>query len=156
MPWFPKVIFAVVAGLTLLLFFWRPARAWAWRVDMRWLVASHLVRFVGIYFLYLYARRELPYAFAVWGGVGDVVVSILALFVISVAHTRFALILWNVAGLMDILAVAFTAAHSETIVPGSMHQLNHFPLILLPTLIVPVIIVTHGLMLVRLFRRHDV
>ena len=33
---------------------------------------------------------------------------------------------------------------------GLMHQLNQFPLILLPTFIVPVIIVTHGLMLMRL------
>jgi len=122
---------------------------------MRWLVAIHLVRFVGIYFLYLYARRELPYSFAVWGGVGDVVVSILALFVISVSPTRPALIIWNLLGLGDILAVAFTAAHSEAVVPGSMHQLNHFPLILLPTIIVPVIIVTHGLMLLRMFRQTD-
>lgn len=152
MPWYPKVIFAVSAALVLLLVFWRPAREWARRVDMRWLVGIHLVRFIGIYFLYLYARRELPYSFAVWGGVGDVVISILALFVISVANTRFALVLWNLAGLADILAVAFTAAHSEATVPGSMHQLNHFPLILLPTLIVPVIIVSHGLMLLRMFR----
>jgi len=141
--------------MSLLLLFCRPIRRWAWRVDMRWLVAIHLVRFVGIYFLYLYARRELPYAFAVWGGVGDVVVSILALFVISVAHTRPALIVWNLLGLADILAVAFTAAHSEAAAPGSMHQLNHFPLILLPTIIVPVIIVTHGLMLLRMFRQTD-
>ena len=156
MPWYPKAIFAASVALALLLLLWRPAREWARRVDMRWLVAIHLVRFVGIYFLYLYARRELPYAFAVWGGVGDVVISILALFVISVAYTRFALILWNLVGLADILAVAFTAAHSETTVPGSMHQLNHFPLILLPTLIVPVIIVTHGLMLLRVFSRQNV
>jgi hypothetical protein len=46
--------------------------------------------------------------------------------------------------------VAATAARSEIAVPGSMHQLNQFPLILLPTFIVPVIIVTHGLMLMRL------
>src|ERR1043166_7091720 len=155
MPWFSKVILAVVAALSLLLLFWRPARQWAWRADMRWLVAIHLVRFVGIYFLYLYARRELPYAFAVWGGVGDVVVSFFALFVISVAHTRLALIIWNLVGLADILAVAYTAAHSESAVPGSMHQLNHFPLILLPAIIVPVIIISHGLMLLRLLRRNS-
>jgi hypothetical protein len=31
-----------------------------------------------------------------------------------------------------------------------MHQLNQFPLILLPTVVVPVIIVTHAVMLVRM------
>jgi hypothetical protein len=38
-------------------------------------------------------------------------------------------------------------------VPDSMHQLDRFPLILLPTLIVPAIVVTHGLRLVRM--THD-
>jgi hypothetical protein len=42
-----------------------------------------------------------------------------------------------------------TAARDEVAVPGSMYLLDRFPLILLPTLIVPLIIVTHGLMLVR-------
>jgi hypothetical protein len=119
-------------------------------VDLRWLVGFHLVRLVGIYFLCLYARHELPYAFAVCGGVGDITVAVLALVVIFSAKSGPALIAWNILGLVDILAVAATAARWEIAVPASMHQLNQFPLILLPTFIVPVIIVTHGLMLMRL------
>jgi hypothetical protein len=116
---------------------------------VRWLVSFHLIRFVGVYFLYLYARHELPYSFAVWGGLGDIMVAILALPVLYLAKSKPALIVWNVLGLVDILAVAVTAARSEMAVPGSMHQLDQFPLILLPIFVVPLVIVTHGLMLVR-------
>jgi hypothetical protein len=63
------------------------------------------------------------------------------------------LLTWNLLGLADIVGVAVTAARSEMAIPGSMHQLDKFPLILLPTLIVPLIVVTHGLMLVRM--THD-
>src|SRR5438046_3335235 len=40
-------------------------RKWATTVDLRWLVALHLTRFIGFYFLYLTRRDELPSAFAV-------------------------------------------------------------------------------------------
>jgi hypothetical protein len=63
----------VLAGLVL-----PPVRRWALTIDVRWLVALHLTRFVGAYFLYRYARGELPYAFAVPGGIGDIVVAALA------------------------------------------------------------------------------
>ena len=79
MPWYPKAILAIVAALVAAVLWLRPLRTWALRVDLRGLVGFHLVRFVGIYFLCLYVRHELPYAFAVWGGVGDIIVAALAL-----------------------------------------------------------------------------
>ncbi len=121
-------------------------------MDVRWLIGFHLVRFVGIYFLFLYGRLELPYEFAVRGGIGDGVVAALALILLFLAKSRPALIGWNVLGLIDILAVTATAPRSEMAVPGSVHQLDRFPLVLLHTVVVPVIIVTDGLMLVRLLR----
>ncbi len=78
MPWYPKVIAGVVAVLTLGLTLVRPLRRWALQVPMQRLIALHLIRFVGFYFLYLYGRHELPYRFAVWGGTGDIVVAALA------------------------------------------------------------------------------
>lgn len=152
MPWYPKAILLVVGLLAIALATLRLFREWAFRVDVRWLVGFHLIRFVGIYFLYLYGHHELPYQFAVWGGTGDVIVAALACGLICFPLSKSALILWNILGLFDILAVAVTAASSEIAVPGSMHQLDHFPLILLPTVIVPVIIVTHVLMLIRALR----
>jgi hypothetical protein len=156
MPWYGQAILAVAAALAALLVFVRPFGRWALRVDLRWLVAIHLVRFVGFYFLYLYSHGELPFRFAVWGGWGDISVSLLAIAVVVFAYrNKFAVAAWNVLGLADILAVAITASRSELAVPGSMHQLDRLPLVLLPTFIVPVIIVTHVLMLLRVFRQKE-
>lgn len=152
MPWYPKAILAGIATLLIALISVRRLREWAFRVDVRWLIAFHLIRFVGIYFLYLYAKRELPYNFAVWGGSGDIIVATLALVFLRFANFRPGFIVWNVLGLVDIVAVVITAARSEVAAPGSMHQLDRFPLVLLPTFVVPVVMVTHGLMLVRAFR----
>ena len=43
-----------------------------YQLDLRLLVLYHLTRFVGVWFLVLYSRGELPYAFAVPGGWGDI------------------------------------------------------------------------------------
>ena len=152
-PWYPKAILAVTAALVLALATVPGLRRWAFRVDMRRLMAFHFVRFVGIYFLYLYSRGELPYDFAVIGGIGDIIVAALAIVIIFCNSSKTLLLTWNLLGLADIVGVAVTAARSEMAVPGSMHQLDKFPLILLPTVIVPLIVVTHGLMLVRM--THD-
>jgi hypothetical protein len=94
----------------------------------------------------------LPYNFAVRGGIGDIIVATLSLVLLFAVRFRSAVVVWNVLGLADIVAVVVTAARCEMAVPGSMHELDHFPLILLPTFVVPVIIVTHFLMLVRAVR----
>ena len=122
------------------------------KADIRYLIAFHLVRFVGFYFLFLYSLGELPHNFAVRGGLGDIVVAVLALALLFCAGFSPAVVLWNLLGLMDIVAVVVTVARDEIAVPGSMHVLDRFPLILLPTCVVPLIIVTHGLMLVRAVR----
>lgn len=150
-PWQPLAVISEVTAIAAALFVIRPFRKWAFRVDVRWLIAFHFIRFIGIYFLVLYAQHELPFGFAVWGGSGDIAVAMLALIVICFVRFRLGLIVWNFAGLVDIVAVLVSAARSEMAVPGSMHQLNRLPLILLPTFVVPLVIVTHGVMLIRAF-----
>src|SRR5260370_12542677 len=116
---------------------------------MQRLIALHLIRIVGFYFLYLDARDEVPSRFAVWGGTGDIVVAALAVPLLFFAQLRAGVALWNLVGLADILAVAATAARSEIAVPGSMHRLDQLPLVLLPMLVGPGVIVTHAPWLVR-------
>jgi len=154
----PLAVPATVLGLSALslsAYFRIPAlRAWVDALDPRALVQLHLTRFVGIYFLILYQRGELPYDFAVKGGIGDIVVAIFAAVLVFVPFTdarrHRLLIIWNVIGLIDILLVVFTAARLNRADPGDMIALTHLPLSLLPTFLVPLIIATHVILFVRL------
>ncbi len=120
-------------------------------ITVRWLIGFHLIRFVGVYSLSLNGRHELPYEFAAWAGPGDMIVATLALLLRLIGKSRTALTGWNILGLVDIVTVTATAGRSEMDVPGSMQQLDRFPLFLRPTMVVPVIFVAHGLMLARVF-----
>jgi hypothetical protein len=133
-------------------------RAWLAALDVRWLVALHLTRFVGAYFLYLYGQGQLPYAFAVPGGIGDIAVATLAAVLLVAgpprdARRRLAYATWNVFGLADILFVVATGGRLVATAPESMAALTRLPLSLLPTFLVPLIIASHVVLGVRLARR---
>lgn len=155
----------LLVGLTAVVlgagWFARGFRLWLLAIDVRWLVGLHLTRFVGIHFLYLYGRGQLPYAFAVLGGWGDIAVASLAVVLLLLggpARTwrRIAYMLWNVLGLADILFVVVTAARLAAADPESMAALLRLPLSLLPTFLVPLIIASHVVLGVRLARRTGV
>ena len=152
-PW-PQVILISLTLLSLVSL-WRvgPVRRWATRVDVRVLVAFHLTRFVGVYFLVLYGRGELPYEFAVIGGWGDIIVAMLAIPLIATGppkgRRRTAYLAWNVLGLADILFVVATATRLALADPTSLAPMLRLPLSLLITFIVPIVIATH----IWLFRR---
>jgi hypothetical protein len=118
------------------------------------LLLPHASRFAGFYFLTLHAQGKLPYAFAVPGGWGDIVVAVSALALAFVpremAWRRKAYLAWNTFGLVDILFVIATAARLALADPHSMSALLYLPLSLLPTFFVPLIIATHVILFVRL------
>ena len=144
-------VFLVAAGIMIPSF-----RAWLEGVDLRGVIALHLTRFVGIYFLVLYGRGLLPFQFAVVGGWGDIAVAAVAAVLLVVvgdgsAYRRI-LWVWNIFGLADILFVVATAARLATADPASMGPLRTLPLSLLPTFLVPLIIASHLLIFWRLRR----
>ncbi|MEO7599024.1 MAG: hypothetical protein ABIV50_08840 [Opitutus sp.] len=150
----------ILLGLTLLLILaYRIVsgfRRWVDRLDLRALVLLHITRFVGFYFLVLYHRGELPYAFAVPGGIGDIIVAALAVVVgflpLSETSRLRAITIWNVIGFIDILLVVFTAARIQMSGGLGLLPLTYLPLSLLPTFLVPLIIASHLAIFARVKR----
>jgi hypothetical protein len=133
-------------------------RRWLATLDLRWLVAVHLTRFVGLYFLLLYYRDgALPRAFAVPGGWGDIIVATLALGLLLAGGRldgRPRLVgVWNAFGLLDILFVVATASRLALADPDSMNALLRLPLSLLVTFLVPIIIADHVVVFWRVIGR---
>lgn len=155
------MLFIITVALIVAIGFIPPLRRWAFTVDMRWLVAFHLTRFVGFYFLYLYRHNVLPFEFAVPGGYGDILVAGLAVVLLLTVSPQSAwgnwlYLGWNLVGLLDIFTVVITAAVQAITAPASMEALQRLPLCLLILFVVPIIIATHFVMIVRLLRRPSV
>ncbi len=149
------VLLGLTAAFLAIARLWAPLRRVAATVDVRALVAVHASRLVGLRFLALHARGELPWAFAVPGGWGDAAVALVALALVALVDParpggRRLYAAWNLFGLADILGIVATAARLAITVPGSMRALMEGPLGLLPTFLVPLIIATHVVLLARL------
>lgn len=118
-------------------------------IPLAGLVAIHLVRFVGAWFLVLYRRGELPFAFAVPGGWGDILAAAGAAGILAGAiparnrSRRGVVLAWNALALVDILYVVSTAARIYVDDPGALAPLTRLPLSLLPTFFVPLIVLSH-------------
>lgn len=151
-PPFPQVIlFGLLALLLIGYRFSSEFRRWLFSISLEWLISVHLVRFVGFYFLWLCEHGQLPFAFAVLGGSGDIVVATFALVLLVLRPgSRMIYQVWNILGLADILFVVSTATRLAFADSGSMAALLRFPLSLLPTFIVPLIIFTHIVIFLRL------
>ena len=125
-------------------------------LDMRTLVLLHLTRFVGLYFLVLYQRGELPRAFAVPAGFGDIVVATMALPVafapLPQAGRLRAIRIWNVVGLADMVMVMVAATRINLSDPAQLRALTYLPLSLVPTFLVPLILATPIILFVRIAR----
>lgn len=149
----PPVIPATVLGLTCILVLgyarWTCLRARVARFPIESLVALHLTRFVGIYFLYLHSKGQLSGDFAVVAGWGDIAIAASAA-VVLLLRSRAAVLLWNVAGLADILFVVGNAARLVSTTPEAMAPFMKLPLAFLPTFLVPVIIASHIILFHRL------
>jgi hypothetical protein len=131
-------------------------RDWVATIPLVWLIALHLTRFVGFYFLLLSQRGLLPVGFANPAGIGDAVVATMALLIMAapfLRQSRPILLTWNTLGLIDILLVVTGALRFGLRDLESMRALRVLPLSLLPTFLVPLIIATHVLLFVRLV--HD-
>jgi hypothetical protein len=115
-------------------------------LGIRGILAVHLGRFVGLYFLRLQAEGRLPAEFAERAGWGDIVAAAGALALIpwrdGPGFGR-ALAFWNWVGLIDLLVAVATAAWLNLTRPGSMAELSTLPLTLVPLFLVPILLTSH-------------
>lgn len=155
----PGILFGLTALLVLAYRAVASFRAWVDAIALRSLVLLHVTRFVGIYFLVLYQRGQLPSAFAVPAGLGDIAVATLALvvafFPFADAARARALYLWNVIGFVDLLLVVGSAARFGLAGSRELLPLTHLPLSLLPTFLVPLLLASHLAIFARLARERE-
>lgn len=155
----PAIALALAGVLLSAYFRIRPLRAWVDGLDLRSLVLVHVTRFLGIYFLALYQRGELPREFAVSGGMSDILVATMALVValapLEPAARRRAMVIWNVIGFMAVVVTLFNLTRLNLSDPSELRSLTHLPLSFLPTMLIPLILATHVIIFVRTARPDD-
>lgn len=132
-------------------------------VPLQWLTGVQAYRALGGIFLVLYGAGQLPGLFAWPAGLGDVLVGVLAP-VVAIAYARGRgensdlVAAWNIFGLADlIVAVACGFATSPS--PVQLAAFDHpnklitaFPLVLIPTYLVPVSVLLHLVFMAKLRR----
>ena len=128
-------------------------------VPQSWIVGVQLYRALGAIFLILYAADRLPGLFAWPAGVGDVLVGLLAPLV-ALAYARRpeenarTVAAWNIFGLVD-LAIAVSAGFITAPSPLFAYEpantpISIFPLVLIPTFLVPISVLLHVASLAKL------
>ena len=119
-------------------------------------------RLVGIIFLILYARGELPGTFALPAGWGDIAVGITAPFIALAFDSRQirfrrTFIAWNIFGILDfIVATTLGILSSQSSSFGLLAQgvtirpITILPLSLIPTFAVPLFTILHLIAIMRI------
>ncbi|MCZ6606984.1 MAG: hypothetical protein O7A64_04875, partial [Alphaproteobacteria bacterium] len=124
-------------------------------LDIRVATTLQAWRIIGFAFLMLYAHGVLPGLFAWPAGLGDVAMGLTAPFVVLALMRRpeFArsgrFIVWNLLGLFDFVVAAVTSTLVSAAFPAlsagpiTSAPLEHWPLILFPSFIVPLFVFMH-------------
>ena len=117
------------------------------------LIAVHIWRIGGIFFIWGMTQGILDPAFAIPAGVGDILIGLTAIpFAIFLwkgySWSKYAVIVWSVLGIADLVnAVTLGRITSPDFGSSTMAT---FPWILVPTVGVPLGLALHGITLYRL------
>ena len=155
---------SVVAPIVLFVFaYLRRGAFWAFcqSLDLRFVVAAHLWRIMGIDFILCSAEGRLPAGFALPAGIGDMIAGLAAIpmaFGISsgASAAKRWFVAWNIFGLLDlVLAVSLGILHSPSslgVLVGAgpaTRLMGELPRSMVPTFLVPLFILLHLLALAR-------
>lgn len=146
----PAVAVALTIAALMLIRLSRRAREAVHGLGPGPLVAFHLTRVAaGAYFLVMGARGVLPREFTTVAGWGDIVVGVAAMWVIlrcipiRTSWQRVGFLAWNIAGLVDIVAVLANGIRLFAQDPAFAQPFTTLPLAILPTFVVPIVIASH-------------
>jgi hypothetical protein len=157
----PQLYFFVSIGFSFMAwsivakqYVWPRLRVLGRAEALRPILILHSFRFVGLAFLVPgVVSPELPSAFAHFDAYGDIIAATLALLALLSLPRRagvaFAWIfnLWGSADMLD----AFYQGNHAALIPGQLGA-TYF----IPTVLVPLMLITHGLAFRILLRRHNV
>lgn len=134
-------------------------REWFDGVELRALVLLSVTRFVGFYFLHLFARGELPAQFAFVSGWSENLIAASAL-VVAVAPfkaplRRRVLAVWNVIGFVGLVLLTYNVTRLAGDDEAAAQLFGQLPLNLLPQFLLPLLLVTHFLIHRRLERENQ-
>lgn len=156
------LLIPITAGAALLFGSSAAARVLA-AVPMQWLVGIQLYRVIGGIFLVLWIAGSVPGLFALPAGIGDVAVGLMAPFVAAryardAGQGRGAVAWWNAFGVLD-LVVAVTLGLLTSPSPLQLFAfdrpntiISEFPVILIPIFLVPLSILLHVAVWMKLAR----
>jgi hypothetical protein len=141
---------------------WPRVRAPLLALPMPLLIGLNATRGVGLFFVMLAASGRMGGPFPHAAGWGDVITALvavpLALLVARRAVPRGAVFAWNVFGLLDLVAALVLGAVSfgsglGQLVPASVggEEIASLPWSLIPTVLVPLYLIMHGIMFAQLF-----
>ena len=148
-----SVAFGFVAWAVVTVFYIWPELRDRSRIDaLRPLLTLHGFRFIGLSFLVPgVVSADLPIAFARDAAYGDVVAAILALLALTALRSKLGIALvwvFNIWGSLDLLN-AFYVANATGLWAGQLGAA-----FFIPTAIVPLLLITHGLMF-RILLKQD-
>lgn len=144
LAFFGSIAFSVIAWAIVAARYIWPALRFRQRSEaLRPLLILHSFRFIGLAFLVPgVVSPDLPRAFATAAAFGDIVAAVLALLSLLLLQSAPGLLvawIFNVWGSVD-LVNAFYQANATGLSPGQLGA-TYF----IPTLIVPMLLITHGL-----------
>lgn len=147
-----SVVMSFVAwSIVTVRYLWPRLRGLSRADALRPLLALHVFRFVGLVFLIPgVVDPELPAAFAVPAAYGDLVAALLALAALIALRTSAGTALvwvFNISGMLDLVYAFYQGLVGVGVEPGLLRA-AYF----IPTLVVPLLFITHGLMFRLLVR----
>jgi hypothetical protein len=141
---FSSIAFAFIAwGIVAKRYIWPKLRFLSRTDALQPILILHSFRFIGLAFLVPgVVSADLPSAFAHSAAFGDIIAAILALLTLAALPRGAGIViawifnLWGASDLLD----AFYQANNAGLMPGQL-GVAYF----IPTLIVPLLLITHGL-----------